>query len=187
MAVQEWRTLVWRKPVGGVVLYGALLANFALALLQLYKRYTLKMPILEAVRLGLGLAIPFILLGHILNTRFTYEVLGVDDTYVYEFVKLWPNSGWNQTILLLLVWVHSCIGLHYWLRMKECYRHTQSVWFMLVIFIATLSLLGFYAVGRFMEQLEADTQWLASLKLDTNWPDATEAAVIAGVKSISLT
>lgn len=145
------------------------------------------MPILEAVRLGLGLAIPFILLGHILNTRFTFEVLGVDDTYVYEFVKLWPNSGWNQTILLLLVWVHSCIGLHYWLRMKECYRHTQSVWFMLVILIATLSLLGFYAVGRFMERLEADTQWLASLKLDTNWPDATEAAVIAGVKSISLT
>ena len=93
----------------------------------------------------------------------------------------------NQTILLLLVWVHSCIGLQYWLRMKEWYRHTQSVWFMLVILIATLSLLGFYAVGRFMEQLGADTQWLASLKLDTNWPDAAEAALIAAVKSISLT
>lgn len=35
MAVQEWRTLVWRNPVGGVVLYGALIANIALALLQL--------------------------------------------------------------------------------------------------------------------------------------------------------
>jgi len=114
-------------------------------------------------------------------------VLGVDDTYVYEFVKLWPNSGWNQTNLLLLVWVHSCIGLHYWLRMKEWYRHTQSVWFVLAILIPTLSLLGFYAGGRFMEQLEADTQWLASLKLDTNWPDAAEAALIAEVKSISLT
>lgn len=40
---------------------------------------------------------------------------------------------------------------------------------------------------RFMEQLEADTQWLASLKLNTNWPDAAEAALIAEVKSISLT
>ena len=187
MAVQEWRTLVWRNPVGGVVLYGALLAHIALALLKIYQRYTLKMPLWEAIRLGLGLAIPFILLGHIVNTRFAHEVLGVDDNYVYEFVKLWPNSGWNQTILLLLVWIHSCIGLHYWLRMKEWYRHTQNVWFVLAILIPTLSLLGFYAGGRFMEQLEADAQWLATLKLDTNWPDAAEAALIAEVKSISLT
>tara|TARA_E500000331_G_scaffold326889_1_gene345361 strand:+ start:564 stop:734 length:171 start_codon:yes stop_codon:yes gene_type:complete len=53
------------------------------------------------------------------NTRFAHEVLGVDDTYVQKFVKLWPNSRWNQMILLLLVWVHSCIGFHDWLRMKE--------------------------------------------------------------------
>ena len=71
--------------------------------------------------------------------------------------------------------------------MKEWYRHTQSVWFVLAILIPTLSLFWFYAVGRFMEPLGADTQWLASLKLDTNWPDAAEAALIAAVKSISLT
>ena len=69
--------------------------------------------------MGLGLAIPFILLGHMVNTRFAHEVLGVDDTYVQKFVKLWPNSRWNQMILLLLVWVYSCIGFHDWLRMKE--------------------------------------------------------------------
>ena len=45
MAVQEWRTLVWRNPVGGVVLYGALLAHIALSLLQLYQRCTLNMPL----------------------------------------------------------------------------------------------------------------------------------------------
>ena len=45
MAVQEWRTLVWRNPVGGVVLYGALLAHIALSLLKLYQRCTLNMPL----------------------------------------------------------------------------------------------------------------------------------------------
>ncbi len=45
VAVQEWRTLVWRNPVGGVVLYGALLAHIALALLKHYQRYTLNMPL----------------------------------------------------------------------------------------------------------------------------------------------
>lgn len=32
MAIQEWRTLVWRNPVGGVMLYGALSAHILLAL-----------------------------------------------------------------------------------------------------------------------------------------------------------
>jgi len=105
MAVQKWRMLVWRNPVSGVVLYGAFLAHIALALLKLYQRYTPKMPLWEAVRLGLGLAIPFILLGHIGNTRFAHEVFGVDDTYVYEFVKLRPGTKrfcccWSGCILV---------------------------------------------------------------------------------------
>lgn len=187
MNVQEWRTLIWRNPVGGVILYGALVAHVGLALIKVYQRYTLKMPVWEAIRLAMGLAIPLILLGHIINTRFAHEVLSVDDTYVYEFAKLWPGSGLNQTILLLLVWIHSCIGLHYWLRIKEWYRRTQNIWFVLAILIPTLSLLGFYAGGRFIEQLEADVQWLAALKAETNWPDAAEAALIADAKSIALT
>lgn len=187
MAVQEWRTLIWRNPVGGVVLYGALLAHVGLALQKIYGRYTLRMPIWEAIRLLLGLAIPFILLGHIINTRFAHEFLGVDDTYVYEFVKLWPNSGVDQTILLLLVWAHSCIGLHYWLRLKEWYRRTTTLWFGLAILIPTLSLLGFYAGGQLMERLEADAHWLADLKIQTNWPDDIGAAVIAEAKMIATT
>ena len=142
MQVQEWRTFIWRNPVGGVILYGALVVHIGLALHKVYQRYTLKMPLWEAIRSAPGLAIPVFLLSHIANTRFALEVFGVDDTYIYEFVKLWPNVGVDQTILLLLVWVHSCIGLHYWLRMKMWYRRTQSLWFMLAILIPTLSLLG---------------------------------------------
>ncbi|MBG03809.1 MAG: adenylate/guanylate cyclase domain-containing protein [Rhodospirillaceae bacterium] len=186
MQVQEGRTFIWRNPVGGVILYGALVVHIGLALHKVYQRYTLKMPLWEAIRLALGLAIPVFLLSHIANTRFAHEVFGVDDTYIYEFVKLWPNVGVDQTILLLFVWVHSCIGLHYWLRMKMWYRRTQSLWFMLAILIPTLSLLGFYAGGRLMEQLEADAAWLAALKAETNWPDAVEATVIADVKKLGL-
>ncbi|MEL0114223.1 MAG: hypothetical protein VW835_21040, partial [Rickettsiales bacterium] len=145
----------------GIVLYGALSAHILLALYAIYQRYILKMPMWEAARLLMGLAIPFFMLGHIMNTRFAHEVLGVEDTYVYEFVKLWPNSAVDQTVLLLLVWIHSCIGLHYWLRLKNWYRRTTSLWFTLAILIPTLSLLGFYAGGQLMERLEADAAWLA--------------------------
>ena len=45
MQVQEWRTFIWRNPVGGVILYGALVVHIGLALHKVYQRYTLKMPL----------------------------------------------------------------------------------------------------------------------------------------------
>ena len=48
----------WRSPAGTVLLYGSLLTHFALALVSLYRRSTLRMPLWEALQLALGLAIP---------------------------------------------------------------------------------------------------------------------------------
>ena len=30
---------------------------------------------------------------------------------------MWPGLAWQQTLLLVLVWVHGCIGMHYWLSL----------------------------------------------------------------------
>src|SRR6266850_1085572 len=48
----------WRSPPGTVLLYGSLLTHFALALVSLYRRTTLRMPVWEAAQLVLGLAVP---------------------------------------------------------------------------------------------------------------------------------
>src|SRR3954466_6172549 len=48
----------WRSPPGTLLLYGSLLTHFALALVSLYRRTTLRMPLWEAAQLILGLAIP---------------------------------------------------------------------------------------------------------------------------------
>ena len=44
----------WRSAPGTVLLYGALLTHFALALVSLYRRTTLRMPRWEAAQLVLG-------------------------------------------------------------------------------------------------------------------------------------
>src|SRR5918996_5196581 len=66
----------WRSPAGTVLLYGSLLTHFFLALISLYRRSTLRMPLWEALQLGLGLAIPPLLIAHIAGTRLAWTLLG---------------------------------------------------------------------------------------------------------------
>src|SRR5512146_2234307 len=62
----------WRSPLGTGLLYGALLVHFALALVSLYRRTTLRMPVWEAAQLALGLSVPPLLIAHIVGTRLTW-------------------------------------------------------------------------------------------------------------------
>ncbi|HSU75545.1 MAG TPA: adenylate/guanylate cyclase domain-containing protein, partial [Burkholderiales bacterium] len=72
----------WRSAPGTVLLYGALLTHFALALVSLYRRTTLRMPAWEAIQLVLGLAVPPLLIGHIVATRLTWSL--IDQHINYE-------------------------------------------------------------------------------------------------------
>ena len=47
-AGRAWFNRLWRNPVGTVLLYGSILVHFLLALLALYRRRTLRMPLREA-------------------------------------------------------------------------------------------------------------------------------------------
>ena len=115
----------WRSPVGTVLLYGSLLTHFALALVSLYRRSTLRMPFWEGAQLALGLAIPPLLIAHIVGTRFTWTLLGHNIDYERIVGLIW-SSEWStakQVLLLLVVWAHVCAGLHYWLRLRQWYQN----------------------------------------------------------------
>ena len=120
--VQQWRQVVTRSLPGTFVLVMALLTHIALALYKLANRSTLRLPAWELIQIGLGLLIPFLLFPHIVNTRIAHVFFGVEDNYLYELARLWPDSALLQSTLLLLVWVHGCIGLHFWLRLYPPYR-----------------------------------------------------------------
>jgi len=117
----------WRSPVGTVLLYGSLLTHFALALVSLYRRTTLRMPAWEAAQLVLGLAVPPLLIAHIVGTRFYWFLLGHQIGYERMVGVLWSETGTalRQSILLLIVWTHFCFGIHYWLRLQRWYASAQ--------------------------------------------------------------
>lgn len=160
--VQDWRTAVTRSWIGGTVLFGALITHVTLALYRLALRSTLKMPAWELVQIASGLLIPVLLIPHIVGMRIGSAFFGTDWDYTYALAVQWPDRALEQSLLLLLVWVHGCIGLHFWLRLWPGYRRLQPVLLALAVAVPLLGLTGFITAGRevadaLREQGEAGT------------------------------
>ena len=140
----------WRSAPGTVLLYGSLLTHTALAFVSLYRRTTLRMPGWEAAQLVLGLAVPPLLIAHIVGTRFSWFLLGHHIAYERIVGLLWSDS-WaaaRQALLLLIVWTHFALGMHYWLRIKHWYAGAQPMLFAVVLLVPSLALAGFAAAGN---------------------------------------
>ena len=53
---------------------------------------------------------------------------GFEDNYIYALWVMWPSEAVRQAMLMMLVWVHGCIGLHHWLQLKSWYRDLKWLW-----------------------------------------------------------
>jgi len=159
---------VWRHPAGTALLYGALLVHFGLALASLYRRTTLRMPAWEALQLGFGLAVPPLLIAHVAGTRLAFELLGHQIDYVRVIGVLWSDP-WligRQVLLLLVVWTHVCIGIHFWLRIQPWYQRVQPLAFALALVVPTLALIGFVAAGSALGPVVARMGGLERFNVD---------------------
>ncbi|MEO6408650.1 MAG: adenylate/guanylate cyclase domain-containing protein [Burkholderiaceae bacterium] len=185
LAFDAARTAVTRSVPGSLVLGVALLVHAASALTRLAARATLRLPAWEWLQLGLGLVIPLLLLPHIVNTRIAALAFGVDTTYPYALTRIWPDAMPAQTLLLLVVWAHGCIGLHHWLRLAPAYRRVAPRLLVAATLLPCLALVGVVTQGREMARANADPSALAALRTATRWPDAAEAARLADWREAS--
>lgn len=175
---QQWRWMITRSAPGTFVLLTALVAHVALALFKLANRTTLRLPPWELVQIGLGLAIPFFLFPHIVNTRIAHVFFGVQDNYLYELARLWPVGALIQSSLLLLVWIHGCIGLHFWLRLSPVYRKAAPILLFVAIALPLAALGGFMVSGRAVAQLIEDPTAFGQVKQLTHWPNAAASEAL---------
>ena len=109
---------LWRSPPGTLLLYGALATHVALAVHKLWRRRSWRMPAWEVLQVALGLLIPYWLAVHALGTRGLHERFGVEDDYLYLMQLLWPDGAGRQSLMLIIVWLHGCVGVHFWLRLR---------------------------------------------------------------------
>lgn len=163
-AGRQWFLALWRNPVGSVLLYGALLTHMVLALWALYERRRLRMPVAEAFRVVLGLAIPLLLTAHIVGTRIAHDVAGASDTYtrmMFLYWDLYPRIGIDQVVLLVIAWVHGAMGLYWWLRLRPGFPRFAATFTALVWLIPILSVLGFVDAGREVSRRAENPAWVA--------------------------
>ena len=168
--VQEWRLAVTRSWPGMIVLAAALLAHAGLAFTNTVQRGSWRLPAWQFTQLVTGFAIPLLLLPHIIETHVAHALFGVQDSYLYALGLMWPNAAWIQAALLLLVWIHGCIGLHHWLKYGEWYRRVQPLLIVLAVAVPMAALMGFVVSGRAVGALLADPGMAERMRQVTHWP-----------------
>ncbi len=139
----------WRSLPGTLVLYGSLLTHFALALVSVARRRTLRMPAWEAAQLALGLCVIPLLATHIAGTRFAWQLLGREVNYPRIVAAIWSDP-WliaKQVLLIGVVWLHLCFGIHFWLRLKSWFPRVQQYLFAAAVLVPALAVAGFVSAG----------------------------------------
>jgi adenylate cyclase len=158
---------LWHSPVGQILLYGSLSVHAICALTALARRRHYTMPMWEWAQILFGLAIPYLLLVHIVNTRGTRILTGIDINYPYEIANLWvdPWTRFRQIVLVLLVWGHFVMGLHFWLRIRGWYRRAFPLILLFYVLVPGGALLGFAEVGMgITARARVDTAWMKKMK-----------------------
>ncbi|HWB46517.1 MAG TPA: adenylate/guanylate cyclase domain-containing protein [Hyphomicrobiaceae bacterium] len=159
-AMQAWRKVVTRSWAGSAILLTAFLVHIALALYRIASRLTWKLPFWELAQILTGVSIPLFLITHVVFNRGAASLAGTDDTYTFELGNIWPGLAWEHAALLLCVWVHGCIGMHYWLRLSSWYRYVQPALFALAVALPVAALAGFSVAGRQVEaQIDQPGGW----------------------------
>lgn len=182
---QDWRQVITRSWPGTILIYGALLTHAGLALYKLARRSTLRMPLWEALQIALGLLIPILLIAHIVYTRFAHELFGVNDDFAYLVTLIFGSTdAWLQSLLLLIVWVHACIGLNFWLRAELWWRRLRPVLTSLSVLVPGFALVGFLTEGRRAVSRIADPETRAAVIARTNWPDSDAMAALLRIENI---
>jgi adenylate cyclase len=152
----------WHSWPGQLLLYGSLTVHAVLGLYALVRRRSYRIPRWEYGQILLGLSIPYLLLVHIVNTRGTRILTRIDIDYVYEITNLWviPSVRYRQIALVLLVWAHFVMGLHFWLRIKPWYGRAPPLLILFYVIVPVGGLLGFAEVGMTMTaRSQVDAKW----------------------------
>ncbi len=161
LAIQK---LIWQSPPGAAILYLSLATHMGLGFWALYQRRHFRWTRLEATQLVLGLSIPFLLTEHVIGARVALSQFGLEKGYAEELLKMWvrsPVTGALQAALLLIVWIHGCLGVHFWLRLKPFYPRAHELLLSIAVLLPALALLGYYQGGEETLRSVQDPVWLA--------------------------
>jgi adenylate cyclase len=179
---------IWRSWPGTVLLYTAAVLHPLLALFSWLRRGHYRgIPWQGWVQLALGVCVPPLVIDHVIGTRGLHEALGLNDSYAYvlivQFVQE-PLIGLRQNILIMIAWGHGCIGMYYWLRLKNLSERIWPFFFAFALLLPMLATMGYLSAGRAVLLAMQQPEWMESFRAGLNWPGPV--ANDFGMRSVDL-
>jgi len=154
----------WRFLPVAIVFYTAVLVHAGLGLWAFYERRQFRWKAIEPLQLVLGLSIPTLIIAHIVGVRMGQALFGHEKLYpqvLYAYWVVWPYKILPLFAVLLIAWVHGCIGLYFWLRMKRFYKRAAPFLLAAAVLVPALAMLGVYQGGRSVVAESESAQWKA--------------------------
>jgi adenylate cyclase len=141
----------WQFLPVAMVFYTAALVHTGLGIWALYERRQFRWKAIEPLQLVLGLSIPALIIAHIVGVRLGQTLFGHEKLYPQVFFAywiVWPYKMWLLFAVVLISWIHGCIGLYFWLRMKAFYNSAAPFLLAAAVLVPALAMLGLYQGGR---------------------------------------
>ncbi|WP_431201437.1 adenylate/guanylate cyclase domain-containing protein [Bradyrhizobium betae] len=157
-----YHTLFWQFLPVALVFYTAALIHMGLGIYALYQRRQFRWRTIEPLQLVLGLSIPALVMAHVIGVRLGQTLYGHEKLYpqeLYLFFVAAPGRLWLMTTLLIIAWIHGCIGVYFWLRLKPFFVRAAPYLLSAAVLIPTLALLGIYQGGRSVAIEADDGEW----------------------------
>jgi len=153
----------WRIPVVNAALYAAAAIHFSLGLSALYQRRHFRYTAAEITQLALGLSIPLLIALHFAGVRVSGLLFGLDPpsyaTALFGYWMVRPYMVPLQFVLLTVAWIHGCIGLYFWLRLRPFFRWAAPFLLAVAVLLPPLAMLGVYRGANDVLALASQPEW----------------------------
>jgi adenylate cyclase len=147
----RYHVAFWQFLPVAILFYTAAVVHTGLGIWALYERRQFRWRAIEPLQLALGLSIPALIITHIAGVRIGHTLFGHEKFYpqvLFAYWIVWPLKMWLMYAVMMIAWIHGCIGLYFWLRMKTFYRRAAPFLLAAAVLVPTLAMLGLYQGGR---------------------------------------
>src|ERR1700704_670410 len=115
-----------------------------------------------------------------------WRLVGTRSHYSSVLIVQWQLSPWLgvlQVAAVLTVWIHACIGVHFWLRTKARYTRWRAMFVGFGLLLPTLALSGYVTAGNQVLRAATNQNYRNLSFEDSNLTDQKRAEIahIAGM------
>src|SRR5260221_1768461 len=184
----SYHVAFWQFPPVGMVFYAAALVHTGLGIWALYERRQFRWKAIEPLQLVLGLSIPALVITHLVGVRLGQPLFGHEKLYpqvLFAYWIVWPLKMWLMYAVMIIAWIHGCIGFHCGLGMKAFYQRAAPFLLAAAVLVPTLAMLGLYQGGRSV--IDSDSvEWRAENLSPRQVGTPVEQAVLESIEEYFL-